>query len=46
MCSIRPEAPVTRPVSIRTVFALTTMYDWDCENMDVDTAFLTFPVIP
>ena len=38
------EAPVTRPVSIRTVFALTTMYDWDCQNMDVDTAFLNAPV--
>jgi hypothetical protein len=38
------EAPVTRPVSIRTVFALTTMYDWHCQNMDVDTAFLNAPV--
>lgn len=38
------ESPVTRPTSIRTVLSLTAMFDWDCINMDVDTAFLNAPV--
>ena len=38
------EAPVTRPASIRTVMSLTTMFNWECVNMDVDTAFLNAPV--
>lgn len=37
-------APVTRPTSIRTVLSLAAMLDWECINMDVDTAFLYAPV--
>ena len=37
-------APVTRLTSIRSVLSLAAMLDWECENMDVDTAFLNAPV--
>ena len=37
-------APVTRLTSIRCVLSLAAMLDWDCQNMDVDTAFLNAPV--
>jgi hypothetical protein len=37
-------APVTRLTSIRSVLSLAAMEDWECENMDVDTAFLNAPV--
>ena len=37
-------SPVTRLPSIRCVLSLAAMFDWDCENMDVDTAFLNAPI--
>lgn len=37
-------APVTRLTSIRCVLSLAAMLDWECHNMDVDTAFLNAPV--
>lgn len=37
-------APVTTLTSIRCVLSLTAMFDWECVNMDVDTAFLNAPV--
>ena len=37
-------APVTTLTSIRCVLSLVAMFDWECVNMDVDTAFLNAPV--
>jgi len=37
-------APTAKPTSIRTVISVAGMYDWELENMDVDTAFLNADV--